>query len=148
MSQITFYRQKRFDEGLRTGIDIDGVEQWHHYIAGPDDGDSGILWYIDVALEGEALPDDPDQAHEWLVRSGPMIASALRGFAQRYDIGLDAGPYPQRWRIESLPDEVTGEIVVSAANRVEARQLGTVLVQLADGWSDALSQLDRMSHVA
>ncbi|MGC1273196.1 MAG: hypothetical protein WBC44_05775 [Planctomycetaceae bacterium] len=148
MTDVTFYRQKRFDDGLRTGIDVDGVEYWHHYAPGPDEGDSGILWFVDVRLEGDSLPDDPDAVRSWLSMHAREITTALREFSQQYVIGLDAGPYPQRRQIEGLPDNVDGAMVLSAAHRVEARRLGDVLAEIADDWPNLLAELERMSHVA
>ncbi len=148
MSQVAFYRQCRFDGGLRTGIDIDGIEHWHDYVPGPDDGDAGIIWFIDVRIEGETLPDDPDEVFTWLNTHSTEITTALRRFAEHYEVGLDAGPYPQRWEIERLPGDVDGEVVLSAANRIEGRQLGVLLGELADDWRNILAHLNRMSRSA
>ena len=148
MSEITFYRQMRFDEGLRTGIDVDGIEYWHQYLPAADEGDSGILWFVDIRLEGELLPDDPDDVRRWLRAHAGAITNALRVLSEQYDHGLDADSDPQRKPIAGLPDGVHGEIVLSASRRVEARRLGNVLAEIAEDWPALLSALDQMSRVA
>jgi hypothetical protein len=63
MAKITFYRQKRRDGGLHTGITING---WNAMEMDEgidwDDADPVLLWYVDVQCEGKMLPDRPETA--------------------------------------------------------------------------------------
>ena len=65
MPELTFFRQKRHDEGIRMGIELDGkstllvdfqpgLPELEY-----DPMGSALLWYVDIRCRGKDLPRDP-----------------------------------------------------------------------------------------
>src|SRR5688572_19819247 len=97
MTQLRFYRQVRYDGGMRSGIGIDEQPVLHEFCAGSDESDPALLWYVDIDLEGSRLPSDPAEGRAWLLAHADAIRSGLRLAAQRLAIGLDdTGSWPYR----------------------------------------------------
>lgn len=142
MPQLRFYHQQRIDGGVRAGIGIDNQPVLHRFHPGEEESDPALLWFVDVTVEGRGLPIDPDEARGWLLDNAQPIVRALRGAAERLEVGLDdTGAWPYRMQIESLPRGIRGELRISAVRSLAAGELGALLTQLANEWEVVLHDL-------
>lgn len=146
MAQLRFYRQVRYDGGIRTGIGVDEQPIWHDFQAGSEDSDPAILWYVDVIVEGNKLPNDPEESRGWLLAQATPLTNALRAAAERLEIGLDdSADWPYRVRLNGLPRGVQGEIRVSAVRGLPEGELAQGLSDLADRWEAILERLSPLA---
>jgi hypothetical protein len=133
MHELTFYRQKRVDGGIRTGIDLDGVTVLEDFESGEAERDPALRWYVDLRCEGDALPGEADSAREWLVGQEDLIREGFRAYAAQLAAGADPDDYPLQWsEFQHLPPGVKMSIACSAIRRVDARELNHVLEDIAD----------------
>jgi len=84
MPKLIFYRQKRYDQAIRTGVELDGETIAERYEEGGSEPDPGLLWYVDLRCEGSAIPDGFDEAAHWLLdhsedRGIPLQAGRTSG---------------------------------------------------------------------
>src|SRR5581483_5387069 len=90
MHNLTFYRQKRQDGGMRTAITVDDDYVFHQFQPGDEDPpDPALLWFVDVRCEGKALPTAPDAALNWFRKHAKLIKDAMTEFADKLQAGLD-----------------------------------------------------------
>lgn len=82
MAKLIFYRQKRYDNGIRTGLELDGDPIAERFEEGDKDRDPALIWYVDLCCEGPGVPDDPDLAERWLVDHSPLIRDGFCRFAE------------------------------------------------------------------
>jgi hypothetical protein len=73
MAQLLFYRQKRVDGGVRTGLDLDREEIAEHFEEGELERDPALLWYVDLRCDGPGVPADGEAALQWLIDYAPVI---------------------------------------------------------------------------
>src|SRR3954451_9524953 len=97
MPDLTFYRQKRVDGGVRTGIDIDGVTVCEDFEEGDEERDPALRWYVDLRCSGDSLPHDADLAREWLLEHEEMIRDGFSRYASQLAAGADRDDYPLQW---------------------------------------------------
>lgn len=148
MPLVRFYRQARYDGGVRTGIGIDEQPVLHEFQAGGDESDPALLWYVDLALEGRSLPEDAEEARSWLIQHAEPIQESLRTASRRLEIGLDdTAQWPYRLPMTGLPRGIRGEIRVSAIRALAEGELAAGLAALADDWNAALHRLAPMASV-
>src|SRR3990172_12151792 len=105
MTNIDFYRQQRFDGGVRSGIGVNNVTILERFNPGRRESNPALLWYIDVRLEGKSLPQDPDAVREWLRRENGFIRRGLSKAADQLELGIDADVLPF---MQELRDAQTG----------------------------------------
>lgn len=140
--EIGFYCQQRQDRGVRSGIGVNGTTVLHHFQSGNETLNPALLWYVDLRFEGPGLPTDPSQARDWLLRHEDKIGGALRDAAKDLEVGIDAGDYwPYQRRIALEEPKMTGEISISAANRMSDGELAAEIERVADNWQSLLNQL-------
>jgi len=145
MTKITFFANKRQDDGFRTGIDIDGETIWHHFVPGSEDADPALLWWVDVSCEGD-LPSDPDGVRQWMREHADLIRKYVNQAAGDIDpVGFDVELRP--FRREYLSGNVRIVVVASAVRRLEAREMGVVLQDLSNRWVELLQELEQPSEV-
>jgi hypothetical protein len=139
MPTITFFRQARRDGGVRTGIDIDDHTVLSRFEPGRRDEDPALLWYVDVRCTGPRLPRDVDAARQWLIRHGPQIREALDALADQVPEGLD----PSEWPLQTTKrlSGATITVACSAVRRLEAREMATIVQDIADHWRERLETL-------
>jgi len=148
MATITLYRQARFDGGLRTGIDVDGETIFEHYQPESGDSNPALLWYMDIRLSGDQLPSDPLEARDWLAANSEFFRGQLERIAEEnLEAGFDAELRPFRRRLEGCPEGCSGEVVISAVRRLEARDIAGHVRNLADHWGAVLAELAPLSQV-
>jgi hypothetical protein len=142
MTKLSFFHQKRKDEAVRTGVEVDSDLVLERFVPGDGENDSALVWYIDVRCTTEsAIEADAETVRSFFLDLAGPIGSGLRSAAEDLRAGLDADLWPIRRPIQSMPRGVHGEIVCSAMRRVTDGELSRVLQNLADVWAVTLTQL-------
>ena len=146
MSELTFYRQKRQDHGVRTGILLNGVTIYGMFEEGSSDFvndplGSGIVWFVDVRCKGDRIPDDPEDARRWLMDAEPQISRALAELSERLPLGQDPSDWPFRWIVTGSPEGTTIEIVWSCTRSTVAREISEAFEEIRSHWIRRLEQL-------
>jgi hypothetical protein len=139
MHKLTFYHQKRRDEGLRTGVDFDDERVLERFEPGHLARDSALKWFVDIRCSGEVLPSEPEGIREWfLSRSGP-IQTALRQLADDCVAGIDKD-WPLKRQIPTS-DGVSMAIYCSAMRRLSGREIASVIAELEAKWPVLVREL-------
>jgi hypothetical protein len=143
MAKLLFYRQKRFDGGIRTGLEIDDATLVEQFDPVPGEPDPYLRWYVDVKCEGPAVPADPDRAEDWFVERRDVLREKLLEYAKKIGHGVDVGLHSLNWNAQSL----TGEdaqitIICSTADHQGARELPSILNDLAERWDEIMDSLE------
>src|SRR4051812_22412222 len=142
MPELTFYRQKRVDGGVRTGIDLDGVNVCEEFEEGHEERDPALRWYVDLRCSGEGLPSDADSAREWLLEHEKLIRDGFSRYANQLAAGADPDDYPLQWSdFQPPPQGVQMSIACSAIRRVDAREVNQVVRDIAEHWSERIERL-------
>lgn len=141
MATLVFYRQKRRDGGIRTGLEIDERSALHRFFPGNGDSDPILEWFVDVRAEGRRLPKDPEAARQWLSEQSETVRQELLQLAEQLQGGIDLDSWPVRRVITHGPRGIRWTISCSAVRRLEARSIAEVLRDLANNWSRYLKQL-------
>ena len=147
MRTIAFYRQKRFDEAVRTGIEINDAPAWESYEEGPDDHDPGLLWYVDLVFEGEALPTGVEESRRWLMEQSSFVREVLTDTASSIEVGFDVEPGPFRREFRMPSADVALTVSISAVHRLVAIEMAAVIKQIADDWDAFLQRLQPLACV-
>jgi hypothetical protein len=140
----TFYRQKRRDGGVRTGVDLGDVSLLHRFEppSGNADGDDPALdWYVDVRIAGTGLPEEPNAARAWLLDQAEAVREPLEEASRKLSNGVDLSPEPIRHE-HTTQDGLHMAVVCSAAGRIPARQLGEILADTAQRWNELVRALE------
>jgi hypothetical protein len=118
MATIWYYKNVRYDGGVRTGIDINGERILHRFINSSEDEDPALLWFVDVECDGAELPTDPDAARNWLLAQIPTIQQRMNEVADHFEVGIDglSAPYVKSW--SDPANGVTIRIRCSAIHRL------------------------------
>src|SRR5262249_22852861 len=148
MPKLVFYRQKRYDGGIRTGVELDDdrVSDW--FDPGPDENDRALLWDIDLGCEGAGVPDEPEVVLDWLLEQGPIIRDGFSRFAEHLRYGFDPDIYTVKWMdFRTVPQDVTMLIACSAVRRVDAMEMGSHLLEIAINWDAILQRLQAAQEV-
>jgi hypothetical protein len=134
MATLTFYQQGRYDGGVRTGVDIDGYPLLERYTPGRAEDDPTLAWFVDLRLEGNNLPVQPEEAREWLSSRTDELQRRLSEASEKLAIGMDKDWQPL---LLEMPLNGVGNgdahltIACSTTNRVEARAMPERLRDLA-----------------
>ena len=144
MAEFRFYRQQRQDGGIRTGIDLNDELCWHLFEPGTEPEDPALRWYVDLRGEGAAVPDDPEELREWLIQNADEIRSGFEKLADRLSAGLDSEAWPLRWELQTASNDVSLEIVLSAARRLDALQIAETLREIGYAWTRLVQTLQPM----
>jgi hypothetical protein len=146
MRELSFYRQKRSDGGVRTGIELDGETILGIFDEGPPDEQdnpmgSALLWYVDVRCRGEDLPKGAEAARGWLLQHAESILSGLYSLSENLVAGLDDyGPIV--WReFPGAPQGVTVEVVSSWIHGIRGLEISAVFKDIADHFVEIVQQL-------
>lgn len=147
MPNLTFYRQKRSDGGVRTGIQIDNDTVFSHFEEVDEEYDPTLLWYVDLRCQGQGLPDDPEAARQWLLDHEEIIEQGFERYAQEIRTGFDPDLYPLEWgHFDNLPEGVQARIVCSAIRRIDALNFSEVLRDIGAHWRDRIEDLARYAE--
>jgi hypothetical protein len=147
MHELTFYRQMRYDGGIRMGVELDDQHPLlYAFTEGPPEEQdnplaSALLWYFDLRCKGEGLPTTPDGARAWLLDHEGPIRDGLREFIAAIALGVDDST-PIRWdRFDGFPEGIRVEAVVSSIRRVTNEELLVALREIAENFGPILGQL-------
>jgi hypothetical protein len=141
MSDLLFYQQARRDGGVRTGIEVDGDLILHRFDEGKSPNDPGLLWFIDVSLNGPQVPADAEAARDWLLAQKQPVVQALSEFAATFDTGVDIDALPIQTEFSTVIAGAKLQLSCSAARRGEARDLGSRIRYLARRWTSIIKSL-------
>jgi hypothetical protein len=145
MSNIVFFRQSRVDGGVRTGIDVDG-SSLEFYESGSDDHDPALLWYVDLRLSGNGLPQSPEDARQWLFDHAAIVDRAFQQLAERLEVGMDADIWPLTLKVEQPAPGVILSAVCSSMRTTSARQIGGAVRDIIGNWRNYLGALPEVQH--
>lgn len=142
MAKISFFRQERYDGGVRTGIGIDDETVLHHFETGSGESDPALLWFVDLGFEGRRLPSAPEQARKWLAEHAEFIRHGLQEAADRLQVGLDHDEVsPFRCPLSGAPHGVKAMLLVSGVRRLRAGELAANLIETSQEWNSILQRL-------
>jgi len=148
MPNITLYRQRRFDGGLRTGIEVDGDLAYGLFEEGEDDRDPRLRWFVDLRCEGPKLPTSPRGARKWLLDQKELIGQGFSKYAEEIRAGIDADAFPFAWEnFSNPPQDVTMKIVVTAIRRVDAIEMAKIVSEVGSRWEEIIRSL-KLPHAA
>ena len=142
MRKISFYRQERWDGGVRTGIEVDGYVVLQSFVEGEEGADPALLWYIDVRCKGANLPAEPAKVRLWLLDQGSIIRPGLKQLAVHIRAGVDAEGWPLLWPMSNSPRGVRITVAVSAVERLTAWAIAEKVTEIADHWEAHLKKLE------
>jgi hypothetical protein len=152
MHELTFFRQARYDGGVRMGIELDGeVALLIDFHEGPPEEQdnplgSALLWYVDIRCRGEALPTEPESVRQWFLTHSSVFRAGLTEFAEQIMAGTD-DDFPLRWTsFPGHPADVEIELVCSSIRRIRGREFADVILDLADRFEDYLRTLSGQVH--
>src|SRR5216683_2642808 len=142
MAKIIFYRQKRRDDGIHTGIEIDGytaMEQeegidW-------DNADPILVWYVELRCEGKKLPGKAEEARKWLLEQGRFIRESLVSLASELQVGMDYNNWPLLWTVPNAPRGVRMSVACHAMHRADALAIAEVISDVALHWQERIEKL-------
>src|SRR5713101_6358907 len=103
MAQITFYRQKRWDGGIHTGLATEHgtvLEQHQH---GKGISDPALLWFVDVRAKGRSLPHDVEGIRKWFLHHADLVTNELRNLSDELTAGIDFNCLPLERRVAGAP---------------------------------------------
>lgn len=143
MSGMVFYRQKRFDGGIRTGVELGQETILEHFEVGSEDRDPRLLWYLDVRCQGPGVPTDVESARHWFLETASIIKGGLTRFAdESRRVGVDKDSYPLEWSdFPSGDDGVNRKLVCSLAQRMDGRDLAEIVDDVSRHWSERLESM-------
>lgn len=145
MPNIVFYRQARVDGGVRTGIEVDGAGI-ESYEDGSAEHDPALIWYVDLRIQGDDLPEDPEDARQWLLDRKALVARVYRRLAQRLEVGMDPDIWPLQVKADDAPPGVQILAVCSCMSRISVRQMSKTVLEVAEHWKQYLQQLPQVQH--
>jgi hypothetical protein len=149
MPEVTFYRQKRVDGGVRTGITLNGVAIYSSFEEGEDEPDPALLWFVDLRCEGSSLPEKPEEARQWLLDHSRIIKDGFSKCAKEFRLGIDPDIYPLMWSdFPNSPKGVKMTIAYAAARHAAARQLEQVLKKIGAHWKKSIQDLEPLRPAA
>jgi len=141
MPTLTFHRQKRADDGVRTGVEVDGRTLAEDFQEGSEEHDPALLWYIDLRCEGDSLPTETESVLDRFRRESEALTSVLHSAADEIGAGVDSESLPHQSKFhDRVPDAVI-QVAVSAMRRVASRNVAEELHRIADDWQNALDAI-------
>jgi len=140
MPKLIFYRQQREDGGVRMGIDLNGDRIFERFDRGPGESDPGLIWYVDVILENPDMPTAEDDLRPWLLDQSDIVINVLREMADHVPAGMDPGDWP--YHHQRHVGELRLKVICSAIRRLEAREIGARLRDVADHWREYVGVLE------
>jgi hypothetical protein len=141
MAQIVYFKQAREDGGVRTGIEFEELTYYETFENEAKERDPALRWWLDVRCEVNRPVEGPEEARQWLLEHGDFIRRGLKAFAEKLSVGLDRDYYPVQCEIPGPPEKARAVIVCSVGRRAAGREIGEVLLQIADRWEQEVKGL-------
>jgi hypothetical protein len=142
MSKVVFFRQRRYDLAIRTGIRLDDVLIAHRFERASEEPDPSLLWYLDVRCRGDAAPTRREEVVPWLVKISNVVCGGMVQYADQLGACDDSEDYPLEWG--EFPDAPAGlaiKIVCSAVQGTGAREMEEIVRSIAEDWEAILGGL-------
>jgi hypothetical protein len=146
MSNINFYRQARYDGGMRTGVEIDGETVLERFEQGNPPENNALLWYVGIRCSGNALPTEAKAAREWLLENASSLQQGIRAVADDLRAGIDSA-LPISRPICNVAG-VTVQLSCTAIRRFEAVQIANTLNEVSSHWEEFLKSLELTEPLA
>jgi|SRR5579872_714685 len=131
VSKIIYYRQKRYDGAIRTGITVNGPLLLELFENESEEPDPALLWYVDVRCEGKRLPTTVEEVRKWLLKQAPVVCHVLNELADEFQAGMDIDVWPLQRTIAHSPRGIRMTVVCSVARRLEALKIADSLREVA-----------------
>jgi hypothetical protein len=148
MAELTFYRQKRVDGGVRTGIDLNGSTVFDRFEEGEPEPDPALLWYVDLRCRGPKVPATARACRKWLVDHEKVIRNGFQACANELIAGIDPDLYPLVWeKFSNLPAGVQMAIAYSAVRRIDAIRMSEVVRDIGTHWLELVRSLKPVQPV-
>jgi hypothetical protein len=135
---ISFYRLKRRDNVVRTGIEIGDVTDMGT-VEGPEGEypDPVLAWYIDLRIKGRKLPTQPEEVRQWFLDHSDVITSAFKHVAEEAQAGIDFATWmPYLWSIPNPPRGIQMTITCHASRRKDALTIAQEVSEMAKHWRE------------
>jgi hypothetical protein len=143
MAKLIFYRQKRYDNGIRTGLELDGNPIAERFEVGDGPRDPALIWYVDLCCEGPDVPDEPDLGEPWIIEHSPLVRDGFCRLAERLRAGADKDIYSLTWGdFPDAPEGVAITISCSAVRRVDGREMSNILREIGTRWEAIVQSLE------
>ncbi len=143
MPKLVFYRQKRVDGAIRTGVELDDETLTERFEDGGGEPDPALLWYVDLRCEGPGIPGDGDDAWRWLLDRSSIIREGFSRYTEEIRAGADRDIYSLIWGgFRDVPASVSMKIACSAIRRVDAREMSAVLAEIGNRWDEIIQSID------
>src|SRR5262249_30623439 len=134
MTHLTFYRQKRCDGGIHTGLSLNRETVLGHFEDGPDFSDPVLLWFVDVRVEGRRLPHEAEAIRQWFLDHSAAIQQGLREVAEEVRAGFEPDVWPMQRPLPRPPRGVRWNLVCCALRRFDALDISKLVLDEADHW--------------
>jgi hypothetical protein len=147
MNELAFYRQLRFDGGVRMGVELDGQPLFERFEPGPPEladeaMGSALQWYIDLRCIGERLPTEPGEVLNWFRIRSLAIQNTLAELAGELSAGID-DDFPIESSVKILDHEGTQlKIVCAVIRRIARRAFSSVLKECSHDFPGYLHKLE------
>jgi len=148
MSTIWYYKNVRYDGGIRTGLDVNDERAFQSFVPGEEAEDASLEWFVDVMCVSEILPSEHEAARRWMLEDVSAICDGLEGVAERLSVGLDelSMPFVRSWSDSS--SGVNFRIRCSAIRRLPGLDIAARIREVAKGLESELRSLPRAELVA
>ena len=141
MATIWYFKNVRYDGGVRTGIDIDDDRVFHRFVAGNEDENPALLWFVDARCTGDSLPIEPESARDWLLANLHAIRGELCRVADQLVVGLDELSWPYLHNSKLADQDVELRVRCSAIRRLDGIQIAGRLREVANGLEKDVASL-------
>lgn len=140
---LTFFRQRRLDDGERMGILLHGDNAFEVYEPGVEEYDPTLIWSVELLCDGPSVPTLPLTAMAWLKENACIIQAGMRVMASGLELGIDKTDL-NMFKWDKFPTKIPGaEIRVScyAMRRIDGRVIGEKVSETAEHFLDYLEHL-------
>ncbi|MCL2639320.1 MAG: hypothetical protein FWD53_00595 [Phycisphaerales bacterium] len=145
MTKITYYEQVRVDGGKRIGIEVNEEPLLGEFHLSKKEPNAALLWYVDIDCKGTRLPEDAEEARQWLLDHESAITGVIRKLAKETAVGTD----PDVWSAkETLRGQgYTTTVRCSALRRIQSRQFRKILGEISDNWQERVANLPQLESL-
>jgi hypothetical protein len=141
MNEMSWYRQKRVDGGIRTAIDVNDMHVFHLFENESKEPDPVLLWFVDVRCKGSRVPTKPEEVQQWFLDHSEIVRSALLNLAEELQAGMDLDVLPLQRKVSGAPRGVKMTLVCSVSLRIVAIEIAKVLLDIAEQWEERIRSL-------
>jgi hypothetical protein len=147
MTKVTFFQQRRKDQAVRTGVEVNEETVLQRFSPGEGESDPALLWFIDLRFViNQSIATEAEAAKRFLMTIATPVRGALEQCAKEFQAGIDPDTWPARREIANLPPDVDGVIVSSAMRRLTLGEMGEAFTDLGQRWIDILASLEEVAE--